>query len=193
MIENIIDLERNKNYLVIIKTWVVGRNNEAHLIGKFKGFIENTIKIGSFTQREYVNRFNELGRPEPFTVKNLDFDFMYWIPNWDTNNLRDWKPFPQDGLEKYYYRDIDELDLENNYIEIYSLGPSGQLITPTTPPNQVPELSYLISGNDPKTQFSKLPKEATDNIKSFLGGKRKSRRKMRKSRRSRKTRKYKRK
>ena len=118
---------------------------------------------------------------------------MYWIPNWNPNNLKNWKPFPQDGQEKYDYRNIDELDFNEGFIEIYSLGQSGQLITPTTPPNQVPEIAHLISGNDPKTKFSKLPKEATDNIKSFLGGKRKSRRKSRRSRRSKKTRKYKRK
>ena len=192
MITDINELKVGKNYLVKVKTLVAGSNNEAYLVGKFNGFIERIVPIALFTEEIYIERYYELGQPNPFTIKQFDFDFIYWIPNWHSDDLSNWQPFPQN--QKYYYERLNDVQFEKKDIKIYSLGQTGQLITPTTPPNQVPELAYLISGNDTKTKFSKLPKEVNDHINSFLGGKRKSRKlkklkKSRKLKRSRKSRK----
>lgn len=153
------------------------------------------LRVGT----NYMVEYRELGEtPMNFIgkfrgiVKDIEFDFeiMYNCDYlWLYKTFSEWKPWEKSNYGSMTF-DVKNF---NQTFKIYSLGPSGQLITPTTSPNQIPELSYLISGNDPKTQFSKLPQGINDNIKSFLGGKRKSRRRSRKSRRTRKIRKYKRK
>ena len=189
MIENILRLERNKNYLV-----------------EYRHPGERTINfIGKFRPGRYwppMEHSSIDGSDKwQYLPHNLSFEIMYYYENvFDIDGSiagTKWKPWNSRVDQEFYgeRRLLSRLTPENfsqEYVKIYSLGPSGQLITPTTPPNQVSELSYLISGNDPNTKFSKLPKEVTDNIKSFLGGKRKSR-KSRRTRRSRKSRKYKRK
>ena len=174
MIENINQLERGKNYMVEIRELGL---NPINFIGRFRP--------GRYWPLKYI--------PDGYF---LGFEIMYYCDyQQGLETFSEWKPWNRD-VEGEVYGDICRMLTKvrfNDTYKIYSLGPSGQLITPTTPPNQVPEIAHLISGNDPKTKFSKLPKEATDNIKSFLGGKIKSRRKSRRSRRSKKTRKYKRK
>ena len=188
MITDILDLERGKNYLVEYRE---PGSRTINFIGKF--------------------RPGRYWPPTDYLPDNLSFEIMYYyefVYDIDGSFGTKWKPWNWRVDEELYPQDLNSIlinpkrgllsrltpeNFSKKYVKIYSLGQSGQLITPTTPPNQVPEIAHLISGNDPKTKFSKLPKEATDNIKSFLGGKRKSRRKSRRSRRSRKTRKYKRK
>ena len=54
MITDINELIVGKNYLVKVKTWVVRNNKEAHLIGKFKGFIEDTINSYNITNNDKI-------------------------------------------------------------------------------------------------------------------------------------------
>lgn len=172
MISNINHLERGKNYLVEIKQ---PKRNPVNFIGRFSP--------GKYWPRNYM--------PDDYLI---GFEIMYYCDYQQAyNTFSEWKPWNRD-VEGY--GDISGMLTKvrfNDTYTIYSLGPSGQLITPTTPPNQIPEIAYLISGKDPNTQFSKLPEDLNNNIKSFLGGKRKSKKskKSRKSKKSKKSRKSK--
>jgi|694.fasta_scaffold80125_4 hypothetical protein len=169
-------MRENKIYIYIMISNISDLERGKNYMVEYRALGENPMNfIGKF--RGIVNDIE------------FDFEIMYNCDYyWQFETFSEWKPWEKSNRKMTLY-----VKNFNKTFKIYSLGPSGQLITPTTPLNKVSEIAYLISGKDPKTQFSKLPQDLNDNIKSFLGGKRKSRRRSRKSRRSRRTRKYKRK